>query len=241
MIAGLLFALAAGTARSAETVDHGIYAELLHKYVKDGVVSYQGFKNEEASLDRYLAVIEETRTSLLPGNERLAFYINAYNAWTIKLILGKYPGVKSIKELGGLFSTPWKKKICRIDGKVLSLDDLEHGIIRPGFQDPRIHFAVNCASKSCPPLLSEPYRGEGLDRQLDGAARAFINDPRRNRLDGSTLYVSRIFDWYGEDFKEGVIGFFLKYAEGDMQKGLTAGKDRIRIEYLDYDWSLNGG
>jgi len=225
---------------SAESLDQSVYADLLQKYVTNGEVSYQGFKKEEASLDRYLGELEKTDTGRLSRNEQLAFYINAYNGWTIKLILSKYPNIKSIKELGSLFATPWKKKICRIDGKLLSLDDIEHGIIRPRFQDPRIHFAVNCAAKGCPPLLSEPYQGSEIDRQLEGVVRAFINDPARNRLEGNILYVSKIFDWYGEDFKEGVIGFFLKYGEGDLKKDLTSRKDRVRIEYLDYDWSLNG-
>jgi hypothetical protein len=122
----------------------------------------------------------------------------------------------------------------------MSLDELEHKIIRPRFQDPRIHFAVNCASKGCPPLLSEPYLGNALERQLDTATRAFINDPKSNRLTGETLYVSKIFDWYQADFKPGVVEFFLKYAEGGFRERLEANKERLRIETLDYDWSLNG-
>jgi len=203
---------------SSAVVDHSLYGELLEKYVKNGVVDYQGFKNEEAELDRYLKVLEQVDTKNLSRNEQFAFYVNAYNAWTIKLILSGYPGVKSIKDLGSLFKSPWKKRICRIDGDVISLDDIEHNILRPRFKDPRVHFAVNCASKGCPPLRSEPYRGSVLDQQLDEMGRSFINNSDRNRLEGRTLYVSKIFDWFGEDFNEDVIGFFLKYTTGDLKK-----------------------
>ena len=179
-------------ARSVEVVDNSIYAGLLGKYVKDGVVDYEGFKGEEAKLDQYLTVLEKTDTGTLSRKERFAFYVNAYNAWTIKLILGGYPGVKSIKDLGSLFKSPWKKRICRIDGDVITLDDIEHNILRPKFKDPRVHFAINCAAKSCPPLRSEPYLGDRLDQQLDEMTRAFINDPASKRYEDRTLYVSSI-------------------------------------------------
>jgi len=225
---------------SMETVDHGIFEDLLRKYVKNGEVDYAGFKSEEQRLTQYLKLLEQIRTQDLSRNEQLAFYIDAYNACTIKLVLGGYPRIKSIKELRSFLESPWKKESCRIDGRHLSLDDIEHGIIRPRFREPRVHFAVNCASKSCPSLLSEPYRGDALERQLDKATRDFINNPNRNYLRGSTLHVSRIFDWYGKDFKEGTVAFFLEYAEGDLKNQLEQKRDRIKIEYLDYDWSLNG-
>jgi hypothetical protein len=225
---------------SKAAVDHSLYGELLSKYVNNGVVDYQGFKNEEAKLDEYLTVLENTNVSELSRDEMFAFYVNAYNAWTIKLILSAYPGIESIKDLGNIFKSPWEKEIVRIEGRVLTLDDIEHEILRAQFKDPRIHFAVNCASKSCPPLISEPYRGSTLNRQLDDAARAFINDPKSNYLKGNKLYVSRIFKWFSEDFNDGVVGFFLKYGEGDFKKELEAQKDKLNIVYLSYDWSLNG-
>lgn len=221
-------------------MDHNIYADLLNRYVDDGVVDYAGFKAEDDRLDRYLSILERVDAGNLSKDERLAFYINAYNAWTIKLILGAYPGVRSIKELGSLFRSPWKKKVARIDGKVLTLDAIEHGIMRPQLMDPRIHFAVNCASKSCPPLRSEPYRGAVLDRQFNEAARRFINDPRSNFLKDRTLHVSNIFDWYGEDFGGDVVGFFLIFADQEWKERIEAAGDRLRVEYLNYDWSLNG-
>lgn len=228
------------TTLAAQGVDHSLYAGLLEKYVKDGVVNYQGFKNEESVLDKYLKVLEEVDSKILSRNEQFAFYANAYNAWTIKLILSDYPGIKSIKDLGSLFKSPWKKKICRIDGKIITLDDIEHNILRPRFKDPRVHFAINCAAKSCPPLRSEPYRGGELDQQLDEMTRAFINDLKSNRLEGHTLYVSSILKWFAEDFDKDIVGFFLKYAKGDLKEQLEANKEKIKVKYLDYDWSLNG-
>ncbi len=225
---------------SGEAVDHSLYGELLNKYVKDGVVDYQGFKNDEPLLDQYLEALENIEVNSLSRDEQFAFYVNAYNAWTIKLILGAYPGIKSIKDLGNIFKTPWEKKIVRIKGDVITLDDVEHKKLRAQFKDPRVHFAVNCASKSCPPLISEPYEGSTLNRQLDNAARAFINDPKSNYLKGSKLYASRIFKWFAEDFNDDIVGFFLKYGEGDFKKELQAQKDKLKIVYLSYDWSLNG-
>jgi len=235
-----MIVLLEGMAWSMSGVDNSIYQELLKKYVNHGVVDYAGFKKDQAKLKNYLQVLEETNVQKLSPDEQLAFYINAYNAWTIELVLSDYPGIYSIKDLGSFWSSPWKKEIVLVDGKVLSLDDIEHGIIRPQFQDPRIHFAVNCASKSCPPLSSNPYEGKTINEQLDAATKSFINNPQRNRLDGKTLYVSKIFDWYGEDFKEGIIDFFLKYAASDLKTKLEANRGQIKIKYLDYDWSLNG-
>ncbi len=239
LLPGILMGLA-GPAWSDTPVDNSLYAELLNKYVKNGMVDYQGFKNVEAKLDRYLKILEETDPKALSRNEQFAFYINAYNAWTIKLILSDYPGVQSIKDLGSLFKSPWKKKIARIDGDVVTLDNIEHDTLRPRFKDPRIHFVVNCASKSCPPLRSEPYRGAVLDQQLTEMTKNFINDPVYNRLEGNTLYVSSIFKWYSEDFDDDIVGFFEKYAEGGLKEKLQKQAGEIDVEYLDYDWSLNG-
>ena len=225
---------------SSATVDNGLYAELLGKYVQNGTVDYQGFKNAEIKLDQYLKFLEETNTKKLSRDEQFAFYINAYNAWTIKLILSDYPGIKSIKDLGSIFKNPWKKKIARVNADIITLDNIEHDILRPGFKDPRVHFAVNCASKGCPPLRPEPYRADILEQQLDEMTKAFINDSRRNRLEGQTLYVSSIFKWFSEDFNNDVVGFFLKYAQEDLKKQLDDGKSKIKVRYLDYDWSLNG-
>jgi len=242
LIIGLFFLMLPGdsAAENKQNPDHGIYAELLALYVKDGVVDYAGFKKDEKKLDQYLAVLEAINVASLSRNEQMAFYTNAYNAWTIKLILSGYPDVESIKDLGGFFSSPWKKQFVRINDKIVTLDHIEHDILRPAYKDPRIHFAVNCASKGCPLLISEPYEANRLDEQLDRSTSDFINDPGKNYLDGDKLYVSKIFKWFSEDFNDDVVGFFIKYAADPLKKQLQARKDSIKVKYLDYDWLLNG-
>jgi hypothetical protein len=128
----------------------------------------------------------------------------------------------------------------RIAGEVISLDHVEHEILRPRYGDPRVHFAINCAAKSCPPLRPEPFSGAILDQQLDDSTRSFINDPESYRLEDNELYVSRIFKWFSEDFNDDIYGFFLKYATGDLADELEAKAGRIVVKYLHYDWSLNG-
>ena len=225
---------------SAESVDNRIYAELLKNHVRAGFVDYQGFQAQEQLLDQYLSVLERVDPMRLSRESRFSFYVNAYNAWTIKLILSKYPQIKSIKELGSFFKSPWKQKLCRINGEILTLDDIEHNILRPQFRDPRIHFAVNCASASCPPLRSEPFVGKRLDQQLNDATTKFINNPERNYIIGSTLYLSKIFKWFPEDFGNDVVAFILKFAQGEFRTDILVNRDTLRIKYLHYNWSLNG-
>jgi len=224
---------------AAPSVDHSLYAGLLKKYVSNGRVDYAGFKTAEGELDRYLKQLEKTDPKNLTKDEQFAFYTNAYNAWTIKLILSGWPGIRSIKDLGGLLQSPWKKKLVRIDGDILTLDHVEHDILRPRFKDPRVHFAINCAAKSCPPLISEPYRAEILNRQLDNSTRVFLNNPANYRFAGNDFYVSRIFKWFSEDFNEDILGFYIKFSQGDLKFQLEANKHKIKIKYLEYDWSLN--
>ena len=181
---------------AAATEDHVIWAELLSKYVKPGGVDYTGFKSEENRLDQYLKVLEQTDSKTLPRDEQFAYYINAYNAWTIKLILSAYPGVTSIKDLGTFWKSPWEKKFVRIDGDVVTLDDIEHHILRPRFKDPRVHFAINCSAVSCPPLRSEPYLDRSLDLQLYQATRSFINKTNSYPREGQSIFVSRIIKMF---------------------------------------------
>ena len=222
------------------TVDHSIYAGLLKKYVKNSRVDYAGFKAEESKLDEYLKILEAVDSKSLSEDEQFAFYANVYNAWTIKLILSGYPEVKSIKDLGSLFQSPWKKEIVRIDGEVMTLDNVEHDILRPRFQDPRVHFAINCAAISCPPLRSEPFQGDILSSQLEDSTRSFLNNPASYTFDGNKFYVSRIFKWFAEDFDHDVLSFYLKYADGDLKQKLEANREKIQVKYLSYDWGLNG-
>lgn len=238
IVAALLLALAPAPGRAAP-VDYTLYAELLGDHVRGGLVDYDGMLGDRAKLDRFLDELSRVDPAQLSRSERLAYYINAYNAWTIWLILSKYPALESIKDLGGLFSSPWKKEIARLNGQTVSLDHIEHQVLRPIYKDPRIHFAVNCASLGCPPLLGEPYIGAKVDDQLTERTASFINDPARTRLQGNTLYVTKIMDWFGEDFNDDPAGFVRKYAKGDLKKRLDALGDGVEVEYLEYDWSLN--
>ena len=224
----------------AEPVDHHHYAQLLGRHVHQGEVNYKGFKAEEERLDQYLAILSGVDPEKLARDDRFAFYINAYNAWTIKLVLSAYPNIESIKDLGSLFKSPWEKAIATIGGKTLTLDNIEHDILRPVFLDPRVHFVINCASISCPPLSSEPYQGKRLQQQLEDATLAFINDKDKNYFKENTLYVSSIFKWFKGDFDHDVVGFFRQYARGDLKKVLAARGNTLKVEYLDYDWRLNG-
>jgi hypothetical protein len=235
----LAFFLTATASRAADR--DAPYAALLAAHVADGVVDYAGLKKDEATLDAYLAALAAADPAALSEQERFAYYINVYNAWTLKLILEHYPGIRSIKDAGNLFRSPWKRAFVRLRAGTVSLDDVEHGILRPQFHDPRVHFAVNCASKSCPPLAGVPYAGATLDAALDAAARAFINNPANTFLRDGTLHVSRIFDWYGEDFggPEGVWRFIRRYADPTLAAAMDAA-GRLDIAYTPYDWSLNG-
>jgi hypothetical protein len=221
------------------TVDHGLYDGLLKQFVHSGRVDYKGLQASEAQLDRYLEILAAVNPADLERLERFAFYINLYNAWTIKLILSAYPDLTSIKDLGNLLRSPWKKEIVRLRSGTVSLDHIEHEILRPQFRDPRVHFAINCAARSCPPLRSEAYIGRRLEEQLDDATRRFVNDPTRYRLEGNRLHVSRIFKWFSEDFDDDIIGFIGRFAQGEFKSRLQANTGRVQVIYLPYDWSLN--
>jgi hypothetical protein len=236
---GILSMVASGSDAAQSAVDNNIYHGLLQSHVIGGRVDYQGFSNDEQRLDDYLTVLEKVDPDALTPPDQMAFYINAYNAWTIKLILSAYPNVRTIKDLGSLFQSPWKKEIVKLKERVVTLDHIEHDILRPRFKDPRVHFAINCASISCPPLLDEPYDGTRLERQLDLVTKRFVNDPNSNFIRGDTLHVSKIFKWFKADFNADILGFFKRYAEGEFKKRLDSRNAEITIKYLDYDWSLN--
>jgi uncharacterized protein DUF547 len=223
----------------AQTADYSLYDEVLQAYVKGDRVDYAGLKKDRAKLDQFLQELAQVDPDKLSSPEQMAYYINIYNAWTLWLILTKYPDLESIKDLGGLFSSPWSKKIVKVGGKLLTLDNVEHDILRPRFKDPRIHFALNCASKGCPPLLNRPYTGTKLDKQLDQVTIVFINDPERTQLKGNTLRVTKLMDWYAGDFGHDPVGFVKKYARGGFKKKLEKLGKEIEVDFLDYDWSLN--
>ncbi len=234
-VAALLLA-ASGTARAGDAV----YAALLAWHVQGGLVDYQGLAADRAELETYLDHLAAIDPSPLDRAGRMAYWINVYNAWTLKLIVDHLP-VDSIKDIGPFWATPWSLRFVRLADRTVTLDYVEHEVLRPRFRDPRIHFAINCASLGCPPLRPEPFVAERLDAQLDEQARAFINDPARTRLDGDTLHLSKIFDWFEDDFggKKGVLAFVRRYAEGGLKAGLEALGDAVRLRHLDYDWALN--
>ncbi|MCU7932445.1 MAG: DUF547 domain-containing protein [Candidatus Thiodiazotropha sp. (ex Codakia rugifera)] len=244
---------------NAAAFDHGDWNQLLRQHVvsqRDGLttaVDYQAMNGDRNRLKKYLQSLEKVNLSefeLWSKPDQLAFLINAYNAWTIELVLTGYPKIQSIKELGSFFRSPWKKTFIPLLGKIRSLDDIEHGMIREAgrYNDPRIHFAVNCASIGCPALRTEAYSGERLELQLQEQTERFLSDRTRNRYIDNQLEVSSLFKWYREDFERGWQGFHsLKafFANFATQLGLTdADIQRLRageigIEILDYDWQLN--
>ena len=228
-----------GFALAKESVDNHIYASLLKKHVTNNHVNYDGFKKDENLLDEYLGILNITNAKLLSKNSRFAYYINAYNAFTIKLVLTKYPGINSIKEIGSFFSNPWSKKFILLHGKTISLDHIEHKILRPGFKDPRVHFAINCASKSCPRLRNEPYEGETLENQLDDQASVFINDKKNTFIKGDNLFISKIFKWFEKDFSGNPLLFIRRYAHKELKEKFDSANENIKINYLNYDWTLN--
>lgn len=251
----LLIMLCLSWAGLAQAFDHGTWDELLERHVRPvrgGVatqVDYSGMARERAVLKAYLDKLEavaEADFRRWPKPEQLAFLINAYNAWTVELVLTGWPDIASIKDLGSLFASPWKKGFIPLLGKTRSLDDIEHGLIRAkgAYGEPRIHFAVNCASIGCPALRPEAYSAKRLESQLADATRRFLADRSRNRLQGDTLEVSSIFKWYGDDFEAsgGLRAFLAERGKAleltsAQRKDLRAG--RIEIAFLDYDWRLN--
>jgi len=254
-----LITLLPGIAHAAFDHSHARWDALTNKHVvwlpggHASQVDYSSFKTDRQELKSYLDGLSAVTQSEYDGwkkPEKLAFLLNAYNAYTVELILTEYPKVKSIKELGSLITSPWKKRFFSLLGKPRSLDDVEHGMIRaPGvFDEPRIHMAANCASIGCPALRSEAYVAGKLDAQLEDSVVRFLSDRSRNRFNPqkSKLEVSKIFDWYGKDFaaRSGSVEAWLaQYADklADDAKYLQTIRDRkAKLEFLDYDWALNG-
>ncbi|WP_339863956.1 DUF547 domain-containing protein [uncultured Algoriphagus sp.] len=220
---------------------HKTWNELLKANVSaDGTVNYKGFIKEKAKLEAYLKSLSENAPDrkTWSKNEQLAYWINAYNGFTVKLIVDNYP-VASIKDLGPALKIPlikdvWHYKFFKIGGQESSLDEIEHSILRKEFEEPRIHFAINCASVSCPPLLNEAFEAETIDAQLDKVAKGFINDSSRNKITPNSIQISSIFSWFKGDFtKNGsLIDFLNKYSKVKI-------KPDAKVSHLDYDWNLN--
>lgn len=220
-------------------VSHDLWDGLLKKHVDaEGFVDYKGFIKDSVVLNKYLAVLSSIHPKDSWSREaQMAYWINAYNAFTVKLIVDNYPlgSIKDIKNGLPFVNTVWDIKFIKIQEKVYDLNNIEHGILRKQFRDARIHAAVNCASYSCPKLWGEAFVASRLNQQLDTAMRAFVNDPLRNRVTAGKAELSQIFSWYSGDFNEAagsVRAYVNKYAKVKLDPG---GK----ISYIDYNWELN--
>jgi hypothetical protein len=223
---------------SQKAPSHQQWDNLLKKHVNaSGMVNYKGFQKDKTGFDDYLKLLSDNAPqSSWSQNEQKAYWINAYNAFTVSLILQKYP-VKSIKDIAGKIykiNTPWDIKFINIGGKKYDLNNIEHGILRKKFDDPRIHFALVCAAMSCPRLRNEAYTGAKLDAQLEDAGKEFLNDKSKNNITAASAELSKYFSWYKSDFtKNGSLADFInKYS----QTKITA---NTKISSLNYNWSLN--
>ncbi|WP_103069574.1 DUF547 domain-containing protein [Aquimarina sediminis] len=225
------FILFISQVQSQNTFDHSTWDQaLLLSVSEEGKVDYNGFMRDSSLLYKYFTELSENPPKEnWTREEKLAYWINAYNAYTIKLVIDSYP-INSIKDL----EDPWGKKFFKISGEWYSLGDLEHKILRK-FGDPRIHFAINCASFSCPVVWNRAYTGDNVQNALDQQTKKFINDPTRNTITDKEVNVSKIFTWYKKDFKVNggdVKDFINRYAAVKIEKQPKKG-------YKEYDWSLN--
>lgn len=253
----LVFAMGPGVVHAQ--FDHSPWDQLLRAHVevlregRETRVDYAGMQEQSEVLASYLdaaAGVTARAFDAWSQPERLAFLINIYNAATVDLVLTRYPGIDSIRDIGSLFRSPWSRPIVSLFGGQVSLDEIEHEMIRDSreYNEPRIHFAVNCAAIGCPPLRAEAYVGPRLEHQLDDSTRLFLSDRTRNYAQDSRLYLSKIFDWYREDFERGwqginsVAEFLAPYANEldlDSAQRELLREGEITIRYLRYDWVLN--
>ncbi|HEX5092366.1 MAG TPA: DUF547 domain-containing protein [Burkholderiales bacterium] len=248
MDARLILAAASLVSAAAAAQDfdqgHAAWGALLEKNVvvlpggHASQVRYDGFAADRKALKAYLDTLSGVSRAQFDGwtkNERKAFLLNAYNAFTVEKILTRWPDIRSIWDFGKIFGNPFKDDFFKLLGGPMTLDGIEHGMLRKrgAYDDPRVHFAVNCASIGCPMLREEPYVAGKLDAQLEEQAVRFLSDRSRNRYRDGRLEVSKIFDWFKEDF-EPRAKFFARYREA---LGYPGGD--VPVEFLDYDWSLN--
>ena len=221
-------------------VSHDRWTQLLQKHLTDeGWVDYRGFQEDSIEFQAYLDLLRKHHPNEehWTKSERLAYWINAYNAFTVELVAGHYPveSIKDIKRGIPFINTVWDLKFIEIEGHKYDLNNIEHGIIRDRFEEPRIHFAVNCASRSCPKLLREAFTADKLDQQLNRAAREFLREPLRNKFHSADhASISKLFSWYSGDFTEhmSLIEYLNRYAPVKLNED-------AEIEYLEYDWTIN--
>lgn len=251
LVAVLLSALAGGRRTEGASVAtaplHAPYARILAAVVVEDRVDYARLKSQPQDLDAYLhslARLPAVEVDAWPRADRLALFLNLYNAATLRLVADHFP-IGSIRDIGLLPGSAWKREVVRFGGRTMSLDHLEHGILRPGFREPRVHFALVCAARGCPPLRSEPYLPDRLDAQLDDQARRFLAQSGKNRLDpeSRTLWLSPIFEWFAEDFTAGgrtVAEYVRPYLPAEARARWPAPGEALRVRHTEYDWSLNG-
>jgi hypothetical protein len=236
--AGVLLGFCWTSLTWAAPADHSAWDALLTRYVLPAGIDYTRWQSaavDREALRTYLRELQTVAVDSLARDEQLAFWINLYNATTVQLVLGHYP-TASFRDIGGPEDSPWKQPVIRIGRRELSLDAIEHEIVRPQFGDARIHFALNCAAASCPPLLNAAYQAQTLDAQLDAVTRAALNDSRfvdarECAARQGSIRLSRIFEWYAGDFGD-VVDFLNRYRAAPLDPG-------CRIEFMDYDWALN--
>ena len=225
-----------------------VWDDILQKHVdQEGLVDYKSLKRSQGRLDEYLSLLARTDPVALSNSGKLAYWINAYNAFTLKLILDHYP-VKSIKDI----PRRWEIKEWVAGGQKYSLNQIEHEILRKDFEEPRIHFAIVCASIGCPNLWNRAFTEDDIDDQLDQAGKTFFASPKHFRFetrksafggDVVVLSLSKILKWFKEDFTNGgktpVMDFAMQYVDSSVAKKISQAGNSIKIKYLSYDWDLN--
>lgn len=221
--------------------DHTALSKVLSEALKvegaQTLVNYKQLKKTPKQLDTYLETLSSLKKSeydRFSKDQKLALLINAYNAFTLKLMRDAWP-VKSIRDLGSIFTNPWKKEFFKLLGQERHLDWIEHEVIRKEFDEPRIHFAVNCASIGCPALRQEAFIASKLDAQLEEQAKIFLNDESKNTFKNGKAYLSKIFEWYGDDFikeEKNILIVLNQWRDDKFQ-------ENTKIDYLDYDWAAN--
>jgi hypothetical protein len=241
--------LASGAAGAFDQ-SHAAWDAILKKHVvvldhgRASQLRYAALMQDRAALQTYLATLSSVAESQYSGwsrSEQMAFLINAYNAFTVEKVLTRYPDLRSIRDFGRVFGNPFRDRFFTLLGRPTSLDDIEHGMLRPLFADARMHYAVNCASIGCPMLREEAYVGARLDAQFDEQAVRFLSDRSRNRYRDGRLEVSRIFDWYKADF-EPLAAYFAGYAlllADEPEDRARISRGEAPLAFLDYDWKLN--
>ena len=243
LIAGYI-ASSSAVASAEFDQSHALFDGTLKHFVHDARVDYAELKAHPQDLNRYLdqvALVAKPEFRQWNQKQQIAFLINAYNAFTLRLIIDHYP-LKSIKDIGSYVSGPWDQPVVHLFGETLTLDTIEHKMLRRDYREPRIHFALVCAAKGCPPLRNEAYVADRLDEQLDDQARKFLANTQKNRVDSRehVIYLSPIFKWYAADFEKksgSVLAALKTYWPEKSQAALSSGGFKIR--YTDYNWSLN--